>query len=229
MTIDVVLGGITDERGSRPVVASTTRFSGRVIDVWTDEVRLHEGSQEPVERDYVVHPGAVAVIALNDNDEVLLVHQYRHAVGATLWEPPAGILDVAGEDPLVAAQRELHEETNAAAANWRTLVDIFTSPGSSNEVVRIYLAREVTVAGDDGRHVRVHEELDMPVAWVPLADVLTATLDGRVGNPLLASGVCAAVAARTQPGGFDALRAADAAWPARSWTRPRTDTPAGRS
>jgi 8-oxo-dGDP phosphatase len=220
--VDVIVGGITDEPGRRPVVASTTRFSGRVIDVFTDEVQLHDHSQEPVERDYVVHPGAVAVIAMNDQDEVLLVHQYRHAVGATLWEPPAGILDVVEEDPLVAAQRELHEETNATAAKWRTLVDIFTSPGSSNEVVRIYLARHVTVDGDDGRHVRVHEELDMPVAWVPLTDIVQATLAGRVGNPLLVSGVLAAAAARDQPGGFDALRPADADWPARTWTQPGT-------
>jgi 8-oxo-dGDP phosphatase len=219
--VDTVVGGITDQPGRRPVVASTTRFSGRVFGVRTDEVQLHDGSHDPVERDYVVHPGAVAVIAINDDDEVLLVHQYRHAVSATLWEPPAGILDVADEDPLEAAQRELHEETNATAADWRTLVDIFTSPGSSNEVVRIYLARHVSIGGDDGRHERVHEELDMPVGWVPLSDIVAATLAGGVGNPLLTSGVLAAEAARTAPGGFDALRPADAAWPARSWAHPR--------
>lgn len=219
--VGTVVGGITDSPESRPVVASTTRFSGRIIDVRTDEVLLHDNGQEPVERDYVVHPGAVAVIAINDDDAILLVHQYRHAVGATLWEPPAGILDVDDEDPLVAARRELHEETNAVADDWRTLVDIFTSPGASNEVVRIYLARQITIQGDDGRHERVHEELDMPVAWVPLADAVAATLAGDVGNPLLTSGVLAAEAARTSAGGFDALRPADAEWPARTWAQPR--------
>ncbi|HEV2951996.1 MAG TPA: NUDIX hydrolase [Actinomycetota bacterium] len=219
--VGTVVGGITDSPESRPVVASTTRFSGRIIDVRTDEVLLHDNGQEPVERDYVVHPGAVAVIAIDDDDAILLVHQYRHAVGATLWEPPAGILDVDDEDPLVAARRELHEETNAVADDWRTLVDIFTSPGASNEVVRIYLARQITIQGDDGRHERVHEELDMPVAWVPLADAVAATLAGDVGNPLLTSGVLAAEAARTSAGGFDALRPADAEWPARTWAQPR--------
>ena len=221
MHVDTVVGGISDSPGGRRVVASTNRFSGRVIDVRTDEVLLHDNGDEPVERDYVVHPGAVAVIAINDDNEVLLVHQYRHAVGATLWEPPAGILDVVDEDPLVAARRELHEETNATADDWRTLVDIFTSPGASNEVVRIYLARHITIQGDDGRHERIHEELDMPVAWVPLADVVAATLAGAVGNPLLVSGVLAAEVARTSPEGFHALRPADAAWPARTWARPR--------
>ncbi|HJY26025.1 MAG TPA: NUDIX hydrolase, partial [Actinomycetes bacterium] len=83
--VNTIVGGISDSPGARPVVASTNRFSGRVIDVRTDEVMLHDNGDEPVERDYVVHPGAVAVIAINDDDEVLLVHQYRHAVGATLW------------------------------------------------------------------------------------------------------------------------------------------------
>ncbi|HET9899694.1 MAG TPA: NUDIX hydrolase [Actinomycetes bacterium] len=219
--VNTIVGGISDSPGARPVVASTNRFSGRVIDVRTDEVMLHDNGDEPVERDYVVHPGAVAVIAINDDDEVLLVHQYRHAVGATLWEPPAGILDVADEDPLVAARRELHEETNAIADDWRTLVDIFTSPGASNEVVRIYLARQITIQGDDGRHERVHEELDMPVAWVPLSDVVAATLAGDVGNPLLTSGALAAMVARASTEGFDGLRPADTPWPGRSWAQPR--------
>jgi 8-oxo-dGDP phosphatase len=191
------------------VVESTTAFrSGRVVDVRTDVVRMPNG--DTATRDVVMHPGAVGIIALDDDDRVLLVRQYRHPVGHLCWEPPAGLLDEVGEDPLTAAKRELYEEAHQQARRWDVLLDAFTSPGMTDESVRIYLARDVRDADGD-RHEGQHEELDMPTRWVPLDDAVEAVLAGRLHNPMAAMGVLAAAHARGDP--FTALRGADAPWP----------------
>ena len=161
-------------------------------------------------RDVVVHPGAVGIIALDDNGNVLLVHQYRHPVRQRLWEPPAGLLDEAGEDPLEAAKRELFEEAHYRADRWDVLVDAFTSPGMTDESVRIYLAREVRPAEGD-RHEGIDEERDMPVRWVPLSDAVEAILGGRLHNPMAVMGLFATAHARDRD--FRDLRSADAPWP----------------
>jgi len=127
---------------------STQRFTGKVIAVRTDSVEMPAG--QLVERDVVVHPGAVGVIALDDRERVLLVQQYRHAPGRLLWEPPAGLLDAPGKPPQDTAARELYEEAGYRAGHWGVLVDFFTSPGMSDEAMRVYLARDlapVTVVG----------------------------------------------------------------------------------
>jgi 8-oxo-dGTP pyrophosphatase MutT (NUDIX family) len=204
------------DRPERWPVESTSQAleTGRVIAVRRDAVRPPSG-EDPFVRDVVEHPGAVGVVALDDEERVLLVQQYRHPVGHRLHEPPAGLLDVAGEDPLVAAQRELYEEAHVRAADWRVLVDYFTSPGMTTEVVRVYLARGVSDVTDVDRHDGEHEEADMPVVRVPLADVVGAVLAGTVHNPILVTGCLAAWAAR-EGEGYDALRPADAPWPARA-------------
>jgi ADP-ribose pyrophosphatase len=182
--------------------------SGRVIDVRTDKVRMPDGSAAT--RDVVVHPGAVGVIALDDQERVLLLHQYRHSVGRLLWEPPAGLLDVVGEDPLVGAKRELYEEAHLEASRWDVLVDAFTSPGMTDEAVRIYLAREVRESSEP-RFEAEHEEVDMPTRWVPLAEAVHAVLEGRIHNPLAVMGILATSAAsRTS---YADLRPANAPWP----------------
>jgi ADP-ribose pyrophosphatase len=200
---------VRDTEAAYDVVASALRLrTGRVIDVRTDEVLMPSG--QTAHRDVVVHPGAVGVIALDDDGRVLLVQQYRHAVGRKLWEPPAGLLDVEGEDPLEAAKRELFEEAHVEAERWHTLVDAFTSPGMTDEAVRIYLARGVRPASGD-RFAGEHEEMDMPVAWVPLDDAVSRVLAGNLHNPMAVMGVLAA--ARARDTGFIGLRAADAPWP----------------
>jgi ADP-ribose pyrophosphatase len=161
-------------------------------------------------RDVVQHPGAVGIIALDDADRVLLLRQYRHPVRQLLWEPPAGLLDEPGEDPLDAARRELFEEAHVHAERWNVLLDIFTSPGMSSEAVRLYLARDVTAA-DGPRHEGEHEEADMPVEWVPLDEASRLLAAGTLHNPLTAMGVLAAIAARDA--GWSTLRPADAPWP----------------
>lgn len=202
--------GPRDALGGVPVETSRTAWRGPLWSVVEERVRLPAG---PVDRQYLVHPGAVGVLGLDEADRVLLVHQYRHPVRATLWEPPAGLLDVAGEDPLRTAQRELYEEAHHQATDWAVLVDAYTSPGSSDEAVRIYLARGLSPVTDRDRYAGTHEETDMPVAWVPLDEVVAAVLAGALHNPLLVMGALAAYAARGR--GWAALRPADTPWPAR--------------
>jgi ADP-ribose pyrophosphatase len=182
--------------------------SGRVVDVRTDQVVMPGGGI--ASRDVVVHPGAVGIIAMNERDEVLLLRQYRHAVGRYLWEPPAGLLDVSGEDPLLAARRELHEEAHLEAARWDVLVDAYTTPGGCDEAVRVYLAREVRES-TQARYEGQDEEADMPTRWVPLREAVDAALGGRLHNPLAIMGVLAT--ASHMASSYAALRPADAPWP----------------
>src|SRR5665213_753552 len=181
---------LTDVHVQRRVVSSTQRFHGRVWDIRTDVVDLGDGQQ--VERDLVEHPGAVGIIAVDDELRVLMVRQYRHPVGAMLWEPPAGLLDVPGEAPLDAAARELFEEAGYRAAQWSVLVDAFTSPGGSDESVRIYLARDLTEVAADERHIGEAEERDMLTRWVPLELARAGVLTGDLHSPLCVMGLLAA-------------------------------------
>jgi ADP-ribose pyrophosphatase len=204
---------VVDRAEAFPVLASTPRFSGHVIGLRTDLVRMPEGGT--VERDVVVHPGAVGAIVLDEQDRVLLVQQYRHPPGRLLWEPPAGLLDAdaGGQTPYENAARELYEEAGFRATQWLVLVDLFTSPGMSDEAVRLYLARGVTEVDAAERHVGEHEEADMAWAWVPLDEAVDKVLNGELHNPLAVSGILAAAAARRR--GFDTLRPEDALWPER--------------
>ena len=200
---------LTDTPASYDVTETRVALrSGRVIDVRTDVVTFPGGGAAT--RDVVVHPGAVGIIALDDEDRVLLVRQYRHPVRQRLWEPPAGLLDEPGEDPLVTARRELFEETHHEADRWDVLVDAFTSPGMTDEAIRIYLARDIRPA-EGNRHEAEDEERDMPVAWFPLEDAVEAVLAGRLHNPLAVMGLLAA--ARARRSGYADLRPADAPWP----------------
>ena len=192
------------------VTRSDTAFRGHIVSVRQDGVQGPDGSG--FTRDVVVHPGAVAVVALDESDRVVVVHQYRHPVGQRLWEIPAGLLDVDGEDPAAAAARELAEEAHVAAADWRVLADPFTSPGMTTEAIRVYLARGLSEPGGE-RFVGPDEEADMPVSRVALAELVDGVLAGRLHNPSLVTGVLAAWVARGRPGGWDALRRVDAPWP----------------
>jgi 8-oxo-dGTP pyrophosphatase MutT (NUDIX family) len=197
-----------------PVRSSETVLeTSRVISVHRDHVRSPFDGVEFL-RDVVVHPGAVGIVALDEEERVLLVSQYRHPVGHRLLEVPAGLLDVPGEPYAVAAARELYEEGHVRAGDWRVLVDIFTSPGMTTESTRVYLARGLSAVADDDRHVGVHEEAAMAVTWAPLADLVEAVLAGRLHNPIVVSGILATWAAR-QGDGYDSLRPVDAPWDAR--------------
>ena len=201
---------IADQPSPHEVTASEVVWSGRIVDMIKDHVIVVEG-QDPVVREYTRHPGAVAVVVLrgeSGGEEILLERQYRHPVKAELWEIPAGLLDIPGEDPRLAAERELAEEADLVADRWDVLVDYFTSPGGSTEPLRIFLARELRDA--DEAFEREDEEATMEYAWVGLDDALTMVLDGRLHNPSAVIGVLATHAARAR--GWAGLRPADAPW-----------------
>jgi ADP-ribose pyrophosphatase len=208
---------VRDQRADLQVVSSEKVFDGKVWDVRRDEVSLEDG--QSVVREVLVHTGAVGVVALDEQDRLLLVRQYRHPVRHYLWEPPAGLLDVAGEDPLDAARRELAEEAHLRATDWHVLVDYFNSPGGSTEAFRCYLARGLEAVPEGDRHVGDGEERDMPVAWVPLDEARDLVLSGHLHNPTAVTGILAAWAARES--GWRTLRPADVRWPERSPGRRR--------
>lgn len=199
-----------------PVLSSRTSFAGRIWDIRTEEVVMPDGATAA--RDFQQHPGAVGVLALDEQRRALLVRQYRHPVRHRLWELPAGLLDVPGENPLHAAQRELYEEAHAKAGDWRVLIDFYSSPGGSSEALRIFLAQDLAEA-DGERFEAEHEELDLEVDRVDLDELVRLVLAGELHNGALVASVMAAkVALDTdvfRGAGLDGLRPASAPWPAR--------------
>ena len=178
---------LRDEPFEADVTASELVYAGRVWDVRSDTVRYGDGE---IVRQYVDHPGAAAVVAVDDEERVLLIQQYRHPIRHRDWEIPAGLLDVAGEPPIETARRELAEEADLVAASIEPLVSVFTTPGGNDEVVHVFLARELTSAS--ATFARTDEEADIRLEWVALADVVDAVLAGRMRNGILVAGVLAA-------------------------------------
>lgn len=195
------------------VTESELVFEGRVWDIRRDTFDYNGSS---IVREYTDHTGAVAVLALDEEDRVLLIRQYRHPVGLREWEIPAGLLDVEGEDPLVAVKRELEEEADLRATDWDVLAEFATSPGGNNEVIRVYLARGLSAT--ERAFDRTDEEADIEVAWVPLDEAVDAVLARRVQNPSLAIGVLAAHTSRAR--GWSTLAPADVPWDRHPKLRP---------
>jgi ADP-ribose pyrophosphatase len=166
-----------------------------------------------VERDILVHPGAVAVIALDEHDRVLLIRQYRHPVGQQLFEPPAGLMDKPGEPPWQTAARELAEEAGYRAGRWDVLVDVYLTPGGSSEAIRIYLARDLTALATGRLMTGEAEEQHLPRVFVPLDDARDLVLSGAIGGGSTVAGILAAHASRAL--GWTSLRPYDTAWAAR--------------
>jgi 8-oxo-dGTP pyrophosphatase MutT (NUDIX family) len=137
------------------------------------------------------HPGAVVILAVDDDERVLVLHQYRHAVSARLVELPAGLLDVEGEDPELAARRELREEALLLAEHWTHLLTTYSSPGLSSERISYYLAQGLSPAPDRGDFEPEHEEADMTTSWVAFDDLLDAVRSGRVSDGTTAQALLA--------------------------------------
>lgn len=209
MTGPVTSGQLADDVDPRPVRHSEVVMEGRVWDVVRDEVDLGDAGVHV--REYVRHPGAVAVVALDGEGRVCLVQQYRHPIRTRDWEIPAGLLDVPGELPWQAAARELHEEADLVAGRLDVLLDLRPSPGGLDEAIRVFLARDTSVVAEHELHVREAEEHGMPCAWVPLEEAVEAALEGRVQNGVLVAALLAAHVARQR--GWDSLRPHDAPWP----------------
>ncbi len=198
---------IRDEPAHWPVVSSAELVRGRLVTLRTDKVRMPAG--ELAERDVVIHPGAVAVLALDDAQQVLVIRQYRHPVGQLLWEIPAGLRDVSGEPPWATARRELLEEAGYRARDWRVLADYYTSPGFSTERLRVFLARDLEFVPESERNfVPEGEETQLVPAWLPLDEAVRKVLAGELHNGVAALAILAGYAARSE--GYERLRPADA-------------------
>jgi 8-oxo-dGTP pyrophosphatase MutT (NUDIX family) len=194
------------ERHDFQVVSSKDIHIGRVVGLRLDEVSMPGGTT--AKREVVEHLGAVAVVALDDEDRVVLIHQYRHPLGHRLWELPAGLLDIDGEDAVASAARELVEEVDLKADSWSTLVDVAASPGFTDEVVRVFLARGLSAAGRE--EPEGDEEADIVVKRVPLTEAVAMVFCGEIINGSTVAGILAAHAVQT---GAATPRPTDAPWP----------------
>jgi ADP-ribose pyrophosphatase len=187
------------------VLNSEKVYEGRVIALRRDTVAMPGGGSSV--REVVHHPGAVAIVALDDQDRVVLLRQYRHPVGRHLWELPAGLRDEDGEPPLETAKRELAEEALLAADRWSLLVTVNNSPGFSDELVQIYLAEDLSDVERPEGFLVEHEEADMTLDRVPLDNAVQRVFDGDIRNSSAVAGLLAAAQVRaTSP----KLRPADA-------------------
>lgn len=201
---------LADPHDGRPphdfaVVDSETLYEGPIFALRRDDVRMPGG--RIAGREKVEHFGAVAVAALDEDDRLVMVYQYRPALGRRIWEMPAGLLDDPSEEPVSAARRELVEEVGIEADEWSTLVDIVGCPGFADESVRVFLARglrsvERPAGGDD-------EEADLVIRRIPLDDLVTGALSGALVNGPCVAGVFAAAAVRD---GRSEARPVDAPW-----------------
>lgn len=184
--------------------SSETLHTGKIFALRRDRVRMPGGKD--VTREVVEHFGAVAVVAMDDDGNIAMVYQYRHAFGRRLWELPAGLLDVHGEAAHITAARELKEEAGLQASAWRVLVDLDSTPGFSDESVRVYLATGLSEVGRPEAH---DEEADMTLQWYPLAEAARKVLNGEIVNAIAVAGILAAHAVAT---GFVEPRPLDSAW-----------------
>lgn len=206
-------GSLADPYAGRPphdfaVRSHETLYEGAIMALRRDDVVMPGG--RVAGREKIEHYGAVAVAALDDADRLVMIYQYRPAIGRRLWEMPAGLLDDPAEAPVDAARRELVEEVGVEADEWSTLVDVIGCPGFADESVRVFLARglrdvERPDGGDD-------EEADLLVRRVPLDDLVAGAMSGAVVNGPCVAGVFAAAAVRD---GRFTPRPADAEWPDR--------------
>jgi 8-oxo-dGDP phosphatase len=186
------------------VVSSEDVYVGRILALRADKVAMPGGGTAT--REVVEHHGAVAIVALDDDDQVMLIHQYRHPIGRRIWELPAGLIDHLGEDPLESAKRELVEEAGLAAAHWSVLVDVAVSPGFTDEAVRVYLA---TGLSEVDRELLGEEEADLVGRRVPLAEAVRMVLAGEIVNGAAIGGILAAQVVRAAG---DEPRPTDAPW-----------------
>lgn len=194
------------EPGSHEFTVLSTEdvYTGRILALRIDDVAMPGGGQ--AKREVVEHHGAVAIVALDDDDQVTLIHQYRHPLGRRIWELPAGLIDHLGEEPLSSAKRELVEEVGLAAEHWSVLVDVAASPGFTDEVVRVFLATGLSVVD---RELLGDEEADLVARKVPLTEAVRMALAGEIVNGAAVGGILAAQAVRAA--GVEP-RPADAPW-----------------
>jgi len=166
------------DQGRKPGVRDI--FHGRIVHLTTEQVRLPNGHE--MELEVVRHPGASAIVPLTAGGEIILIRQYRHAVGGFIYEIPAGKLD-AGEPPEACAARELTEEAGVVAGRWTRLGSIVTTPGFTDEVIHLYLAEELAPART------AHEPCEViSLLREPLGECLAMIARGEITD---AKSICA--------------------------------------
>ncbi|WP_054055848.1 NUDIX hydrolase [Alloactinosynnema sp. L-07] len=177
-----------DEAARHEFTVASTRdiHIGRILGLRLDQVVMPGGNTAA--REVVEHLGAVAIAAMDDDGNLVLIHQYRHPLGRRIWELPAGLIDNADEDPVDAAKRELVEEVGLVAEDWSVLVDVAASPGFTDEVVRVFLA---TGLSSVEREVHGDEEADLVIRRFPLSEAVRLVLAGEIVNGATVGGVLA--------------------------------------
>jgi 8-oxo-dGDP phosphatase len=180
-----------DEPRELSVLSRQKVYDGAIWDVVRETFEL---GGAVLSRDFVDHTGAVAIVALNEADEVMMIRQYRHAIRSLNWEIPAGLLDVPGEDPVECARRELAEEADLSAKHMEYLTTLNTTPGGSNEFIHIYLATGLAPLEHD--YVREGEEAQLEKRFVPLTDAVSAAARGLIRNQIAVTALLVAHASR---------------------------------
>lgn len=203
---------LSDTPEQWPIEATEQLAKGHITAYVRDRVKMIDGTV--ANREYTRHPGAVAVLVVDEQERVLTLRQYRHPVRLVMVELPAGLLDKPGEHPLEAAQRELLEEAHLVAEDWRVLIDYYNSAGSTDEALRVFTARGAQAAEGE-QFFREGEEAGIVTGWVPRQELLAAVLAGRIGTASVVASICALTVALDSPAGWDGLRPADAPWLAR--------------
>ena len=188
---------LADRPHTWPVTDSVPRWGNDYLSVRTDRIVDPDGGDH--ERVVVEHDGAVGILAVDEDHRILLVEQYRHSQGARMLELPAGILDVTGESALRAAERELAEEGDIAAATWDELFTLAATPGYSTERWIVWRASDLSPLAESERTDRHAEEADLLQWWMPLDAAVRAVFDGRIADALTVTGILAEHVRRTAP------------------------------
>jgi ADP-ribose pyrophosphatase len=188
--------GLADTEQSWPVAKTEPKYESPYISLSIDTIVDPQGEEHA--RAIVRPNGAVGVLAIDAEDRLLLVEQYRHPVGRRMLEIPAGTLDVKGESPLNAAIRELAEEADVVAAEWTSMLDLLATPGYSAEHWQVFSATGLSAVPALDRTVRVAEEADMSQWWLPFDQAVEAVLAGRLSDSMTVSAILAAQVLRSR-------------------------------
>ena len=187
---------IGDSAESWPVSGTESAFESSYVSLAVDTIVDPAGDEHS--RAVVRPHGAIGVLALDEDDRILLVEQYRHPVGRRLLEIPAGTLDVPGESTRDAAARELAEEADVVAAEWESILHLLATPGYSTEAWEVFHATGLSAVPEADRTIREAEEADMAQWWLPFDQAVDAVLAGRISDSMTVASILAVQVLRSR-------------------------------